>query len=90
MYSKFKVKNLKERSHLRDWHRQRLLLKWGFKITECEAMDWIQLAQGRDQWWALVNITVIASMECVGAIIIHLFPDQCLHVFIILFIFYFL
>jgi hypothetical protein len=23
--------------------------------VECEGMDWIELAQDRDRWWALVN-----------------------------------
>jgi hypothetical protein len=25
------------------------------KKTEWEGMDWIQLAQDRDQWWVVVN-----------------------------------
>jgi hypothetical protein len=24
----------------------------------CEGMDWIQLAQGRVQWWGLVNMAM--------------------------------
>jgi len=23
--------------------------------VECESMDWIELAQGWDRWWALMN-----------------------------------
>ena len=38
-------------------HRRR----WEDNITvvlqevECGVMDWIELAQGKDRWWALVN-----------------------------------
>jgi hypothetical protein len=31
------------------------LLKWTLKIG-CGAADWIQVAQHRVQWWALVNM----------------------------------
>jgi len=35
--------------------------RWGDNIkmylqdVGCEGMDWIELAQDRDKWWALVN-----------------------------------
>jgi hypothetical protein len=29
-----------------------------YKETECEGVDWDQLAQDRDQWWALVNTVI--------------------------------
>jgi hypothetical protein len=29
-----------------------------FKELGCGGMDWIELAQDRDRWWALVNVIV--------------------------------
>jgi hypothetical protein len=39
----------------------RLRLRWEDNIkmdlqeVECEGMDWIELAEHRDRWWALVS-----------------------------------
>jgi hypothetical protein len=30
-------------------------IKIDIQEVECEGMDWIELAQDRDRWWALVN-----------------------------------
>jgi len=30
-------------------------IKMDLQDVECEDMDWIQLAQDRDRWWALVT-----------------------------------
>jgi len=30
-------------------------IKMDLKEVECESMEWIELAQHRDRWWALVN-----------------------------------
>jgi hypothetical protein len=27
-----------------------------FRVTGCENVDWMHLAQDRDLWWALINI----------------------------------
>jgi len=32
-----------------------VILKWIFKKWDVGGMDWIDLAQDRDRWWALVN-----------------------------------
>jgi hypothetical protein len=29
--------------------------KMNFHDVECGGMDWLELAVGRDRWWALVN-----------------------------------
>ena len=47
--------NLRERGHLEDLGVYgRVILKWIFEKWD-EGMDWIDLAQNRDRWWALVN-----------------------------------
>jgi hypothetical protein len=30
-------------------------IKMGLREVECGSLDWIELAQDRDSWWALVN-----------------------------------
>jgi hypothetical protein len=46
---------MRERGHFEDLGTdRRIILKWIFKKGE-GGMDWIDLAQDRDRWWALVN-----------------------------------
>jgi hypothetical protein len=33
----------------------RIILKWIFKKWDGGGMDWIDMAQDRDKWWALVK-----------------------------------
>jgi hypothetical protein len=33
---------------------ERIILRWIFQEVECEGMDWIDLAEARDRWRALV------------------------------------
>jgi hypothetical protein len=40
------------------WEDNRPINKVVLKETECEGVDWIYLAQGRDPWRALVNTVV--------------------------------
>jgi hypothetical protein len=37
----------------------RIILKWIFRELGWGGMDWIDLAQNRDQWRALVNTVII-------------------------------
>jgi len=30
----------------------------GLHEVECGGMDWVEMAQGRDRWWALVNVVL--------------------------------
>ena len=61
------VGNLMERGHLEDpgvdgW----IILKWIFKTLN-GAMDWIDLAQNRDRWRAIVNAVMnlrVAKKKC--------------------------
>jgi len=36
----------------------RIILRWIFRKWDVGGMDWIELAQDRDKWWALVNVVV--------------------------------
>jgi hypothetical protein len=50
--------NLREIDHLQDLDvDRRIILKLTFKKSVGGGMDWIDLAQDRDRWWALVNGT---------------------------------
>jgi len=49
--------NLRERDHLGDTGvNGRIILRWIFRKWKWRrGMDWIELAQDRDKWWAVVN-----------------------------------
>jgi len=49
--------NLRERDYLEDLCvRRRIILRWAFRKWDVGGgMDWLDLAQDRDRWWALVN-----------------------------------
>jgi hypothetical protein len=48
--------NLKETDHLGDPDvGGRIILRWIFRKLDVAVMDWIELAQERDRWRALVN-----------------------------------
>ena len=36
-------------------HRWEENIKMDLQEVGCEGMDWIELAQNKDRWWALVN-----------------------------------
>jgi len=48
--------NLRERDHLGNPGVDgRIILRWIFRKWDVGGMDWIELAQDRDRWRALVN-----------------------------------
>jgi hypothetical protein len=48
--------NLRERGHLGDPGVDgRIILRWILPEVRCGSMDWIDVAQNRDRWRALVN-----------------------------------
>ena len=56
MYTEFWWIDLSERNHLGDPGVDgRTILRLIFREVGCGGMDWIELAQDRDRWWALVN-----------------------------------
>jgi len=52
----FWLGKLRERDHLGDSDVDgKIILRWIFSKWEMWGMDWIELAQDRDRWRALVN-----------------------------------
>jgi len=52
--------NLRERDHLEDPDVDgRIILRWIFRKWDVGGMDWIQLAENRYRWRALVNAVMI-------------------------------
>ena len=50
------VGKLEEKNHLEDPGIDgRIIIRWIFSKWRCESMDWIDLAEDRDRWRALVN-----------------------------------
>jgi hypothetical protein len=55
-YTGFWWGKLKERDHLgRPRHRWEDNIKIYLQEVGCRFVDWIELAQDRDRWWALVT-----------------------------------
>ena len=55
-YTGFWWGNLRERDHLEEpGVNGRIILRWVFMKWGCVGMDWIELAQDRDKWRALVS-----------------------------------
>jgi len=55
MYIGFRWGNLREREHLEDpGVKGRIILRWIFRNWD-GGMDWIDLAQDRERWRALVH-----------------------------------
>jgi len=53
MHTQSWTENLKGRDHSED-----LGIDGRIAMIECEGVDWIQLAQDRDKWRALVNMVM--------------------------------
>jgi hypothetical protein len=54
--SSFLWRNLRERDHLEDPGVDgRIILRWIFRKRDVGGLEWIELAQDRDRWEAVVN-----------------------------------
>jgi hypothetical protein len=47
----------------RPWHKWEDNIKMDLQEVGCEVMDWIDVAQDRDEWQALVNVKLIYSVK---------------------------
>jgi len=53
------LRNLRERDHLEDTGLDgRIILRCIFRKWDVGGMDWVELAQDRDRWPALVDVVV--------------------------------
>ena len=51
--------SLREEDHLEDPEEDgRIIVRWVFRKWVCVCMDWIDLAQDRDRWRALVTAVI--------------------------------
>jgi hypothetical protein len=56
VYTWFWWGDLRERNHLEDLGVDgRIIIRWIFSKRGCGSIDWIDLAQYRNRWWALVK-----------------------------------
>jgi hypothetical protein len=59
MPTKFCLENLNRRDYVEDMAiNGRIMLGWNLREIGWEGVDWFHLAQGKDQWWALVKIAM--------------------------------
>jgi len=62
MHTIFWLENLKERDQKRSlgrpMHRWKDNIRMNLREIGCEGVDWMHLAQDREQWWALVNMVM--------------------------------
>ena len=68
MCTEFWWGNLREGDHLEDLViGGRIILKWVFRKLD-DGMDWIDMAQDRDRWQALVNAVMNFRVPKMGGI----------------------
>ena len=68
MCTEFWWGNLREGDHLEDLViGGRIILKWVFRKLD-DGMDWIDMAQDRDRWQALVNAVMNFRFPKMGGI----------------------
>ena len=58
IYRVVMVKTEEKKPFGRPRHRWEDNIKMDLQEVRCGGMDWIELAQDRDRWWALVNVVM--------------------------------
>ena len=58
VYTGFWQGNMRERDHLEDPGVQEENIKMDLQELGWGGMDWIDLAQDMDRWWALINVVM--------------------------------
>jgi hypothetical protein len=59
VYTWFWWEDLRERDHSEEIGVDgRIILRWVFRKVGCGSMDWIDLAQDRNRWRAVVNVVM--------------------------------
>ena len=67
VYRGFGEGNLREREHLEDPGVDgRIILRWISRKWDRGGMGWVELAQDRGKWWAVVNLVMNlrVSIKC--------------------------
>jgi hypothetical protein len=61
-------------------HRWQDVIKMALREIGCGSIDWIQLAQDMDRWWALVNMVMNLRVQAPQSLVIPYTHNKHKHV----------